>query len=699
MMTGVMRTLNDGGQLLVEAGTGTGKSVAYLLPAILHAVERGEPVIISTNTIALQDQLFRKDLPDLRRTLQSMAQEHPELAPAADFQASLLKGRANYLCLRRWFMAQREPAVQPEEASLHAKVLTWIQQTETGDRAELHLAPDEQIHWNRLAEEEGACVPGRCVFHRRNQCFLFRARHKAESAHVVVVNHALLLSDMLASNTVLPPYRHLIIDEAHNLEEEATSQLGFTLTRGRVVDFLDRCLTVEGSDGLGGVIGNLWRSLNTSKSEPSRDLAARMQPRLDQIREAVGQAGAHTERCFQQLGDFVDRYREDRSDYDRRLRLTDAVRHDAGWGEVEAVWEEAARRIRQIIQELTWLVQAVDPLTDEDVAEVEDVKTELDLLIRSGRDLLDRTVAAISEPDVNGIYWLSQHAMSGEVSIHGAPRHVGAALQEHLFDRCRSVILTSATMTTEKGFDYIRDRLGLQDAEEMKVSSPFDYESSALIYLTNDIPEPGQAGYQRYLQETLVELCRATRGRAMILFTSHSALQATYRAIKRPLEAEGILVLGQRLDGSPRQLVERLRNHPESVLLGTNSFWEGVDIVGDSLSLLVISKLPFSVPSDPIFAVRSEDFDDPFLEYAIPQAVLRFKQGFGRLIRSATDRGVCAILDRRVVSRRYGNSFVRALPKCTVVTGSGVDLPSQAEEWLHRPVYDTDAFTGVHRRG
>ncbi|HET7035797.1 MAG TPA: helicase C-terminal domain-containing protein [Thermomicrobiaceae bacterium] len=688
MMGAVAETLNEGGQLLVEAGTGTGKSIAYLLPAILHAVERGEPVVISTNTIALQDQLVRKDLPDLRRALQAIARDEPGLRQAAEFDAALLKGRTNYLCLRRWFLALREPARTPEEAALFAKVLTWVQQTETGDRAELHLPPEQQGSWARLAEEEGACVPNRCLFHRRNQCFLFRARHQAESAHVVVVNHALLLSDMLADNRVLPPYRHLIIDEAHNLEEEATRQLGFRLSRGAILDLVERSLSQEGGGGLGGALGELWRGLSSSSGGAARALARELEPRLQPVLQAGSDAGGQSEQCFKALGAFIERYQEERGEQERHLRLTEAVRHDPGWSELELSWDQLAGTLRSLVGTLEWAARELESLPEEDLPERDDLATELDLLVRSGHQILERGLGAISQPEPAMVYWLTRQP-SGEVVLEAAPLHVGDALRENLFNRCRSVVLTSATLTTEGSFDFIRDRLGIEDAAELRVSSPFDYPRSTLLYMVNDIPEPGQSGYQRALQEAVIELCRATRGRAMVLFTSHSALQATYRAIKRPLEGEGILVLGQRLDGSPRQLVERLKQQPQTVLLGTNSFWEGVDVVGDALSLLVISKLPFSVPSDPIFSARSEGFDNPFNDYAVPQAILRFKQGFGRLIRSSADRGVCVILDRRIVSRRYGGAFVRSLPECTVEVGSVQQLPAQAERWLDRSRLDT----------
>jgi DNA polymerase-3 subunit epsilon/ATP-dependent DNA helicase DinG len=264
-------------------------------------------------------------------------------------------------------------------------------------------------------------------------------------------------------------------------------------------------------------------------------------------------------------------------------------------------------------------------------------------------------------------------------------------LARALFDQKRTVVLTSATMATEGKLAFIRARLGLVGGareariRELRVPSPFNYRDNALLYLADDIPEPGSPGYQKALNEALLTLCAATEGRALILFTSYSALQTTYRAIKGPLERAGVLTLGQRIDGNPRQLLERFRANPRAVILGAASFWEGVDVVGDALSVLAITRLPFAVPSDPVFAARGEGFDDPFGDYAVPHAILRFQQGFGRLIRSATDRGVCAILDRRVLSKRYGRGFVPSLPPCREVRGPVVDLGQTALDWLERP--------------
>ncbi|MCC6314661.1 MAG: exonuclease, partial [Thermomicrobiales bacterium] len=674
----VNRALNDDSALLVEAGTGTGKSLAYLLPAALYAAARGETVVVSTNTLALQDQLFRKDLPDVQAALGSDGAEPP-------FTVSVLKGRANYLCLRQWFLWQRQPTTDPAEARLRAKILAWLGETETGDRAELRLAPDEEACWRHVAEEEGACVASRCVFQQRNQCFLYRARRRAESAHIAIVNHALLLSDVMAGSRILPDYAHLIVDEAHHLEDQATTQFGFLVTERDLLEFADSVARRDGPVA-GGSVATIAAFLHRVASESSAKTAKAARERLPQTLSAADAVRLRAAALFVRVTELVAQF--DRGGgYDRSLRLTGPVRRDSAWGEIEALWDGLSGALRDLDTQLRWYEAAVvdelgtDP-QDEEALQREELGIEIGLAIRAGAELAIRLQAAIGSPDPEMVYWVERSPLGERGSFHAAPLRVGEALRERLFDPLASVVLTSATLTIDGTFDYVADRLGMEDADRLAVPSPFDYEQSTLLYLTDDIPEPNAPGHQRALQEVLIETCAATGGRALVLFTSHAALQAAARAIRRPLEERGVIVLAQRLDGSPRQLIERLRHTPNTVVLGTATFWEGVDIVGPALSLLVITKLPFSVPSDPVFAARSELFDDPFSDYAVPQAVLRFKQGFGRLIRSSRDRGVCAVLDRRVLSRRYGASFVESLPPCSVEVGSRFDLPMAAADWI-----------------
>lgn len=698
MAEAVLRAFNEGGQLLVEAGTGTGKSLAYLLPAVLHAVERGETVVVSTDTLALQDQLFAKDLPLLRRALENAADHDPRLARAARFRATVLKGRANYLCLRRWFLRQREPFQSRAEALLAAKITAWLPQTETGDRAELHLTQEEQLAWAQVAESEGACIPNRCLFQRRNQCFLYRARATAEGAHIVIVNHALLLSDLLAESRVLPPYRHLVIDEAHHLVDEATQQFGFRVTQDELFEVLRRTLALDHLGRFAGALGELWSALAQIPEERARALALELGEKLTEWWTRVEALQQHAEALFAVLGDIAQRHPVENGGYDRQLRITEALRHETSWSTVEEVGQTVATHLRTIVSAVHWASLRVEDLPESIRDELSELTTELDVLERRTREMHDRLQEVLFHPHPDRVYWLSWRPQPAAVSLNMAPLEVASLLNEHLFSRLDTCILTSATLTVDRSFAYIRQQLGLGEADELVVESPFDYATSTLLCLAEDIPEPGEPGYQRQVNEALIDLLRATRGRALVLFTSHSALQATYRAIKRPLEQEGILVLGQRLDGSPRQLVERLKARPETVVLGTNAVWEGVDVPGEALSVLVIVKLPFAVPSDPVFAARCEGYADPFHEYAVPQAVLRFKQGFGRLIRSTRDYGVCVVLDRRIVTRRYGQSFVQSLPPCTVRRTPVVQIPRLAQQWLMHH-QDRLAASAVTREG
>jgi DNA polymerase-3 subunit epsilon/ATP-dependent DNA helicase DinG len=263
---------------------------------------------------------------------------------------------------------------------------------------------------------------------------------------------------------------------------------------------------------------------------------------------------------------------------------------------------------------------------------------------------------------------------------------VAGILGAGLFDAKESIVLTSATLSTEGHFQYLRQRVGPEECRELLVGSPFDYARSTLVLVPQDMPEPGGAGYQAALERAVLDLCRASEGRALVLFTSYAALRATHAAVRPPLEGEGILVLGHGIDGSPKQLLQALRENPRTVILGTASFWEGVDVVGEALSLLVMARLPFTVPTDPVFVARSDLYDQPFNQYALPQAVLRFKQGFGRLIRRKTDRGVVAVLDRRIRSRSYGGAFLRSLPPCTVREEPLRNLPRAVADWLAAPI-------------
>lgn len=672
MLRAVAQAFNDSATLLVEAGTGTGKSVAYLLPAIHWAVQNSQRVIISTNTINLQDQLFLKDVPDLRK-----------LVPF-EFKVALLKGRSNYLCLRRLEALRRTEKPTKEEARVLAKVLAWLPSTATGDSAELTLMGAENAVWARLASDPDYCTPERCGG-RSDKCFFYRARDKADGAHLLIVNHALLLSDVAMENRVLPEYRYLIVDEAHHLEARATDALSFHASRSSL-ELLFRSLAHE----RGGLVGNLAGALRHS------DVPTRIKTQLQDTFNDVSQDIDHTVRgvhdFFRALEEFLGRLElgpgETDNNYDRQIRLTHARRLSPQWSHIEITWEDFGARISKVSADIEKIYNAWDKLNTYEIPSYPDLLQDLAAAMRRVTETRTQLQAFITKPDAKGVYWVeiarsrdNKHA--GDISLHAAPLYVGDLLQKKLFAGKEATILTSATLSVNKNFGYIKSRLGIGDwADELQVGSPFDFGQAATLYVPIDMPEPGAQGYQKTVETTLVELFRATRGRALALFTSHSQLQSTYRAITRPLEEDEIVVIAQNLDGSRRQVLETFKTQERTVLLGTKSFWEGIDVVGNALSCLVIARLPFSVPSDPIFAARSETFEDSFAQYAVPEAVLRFRQGFGRLIRSKKDRGIVVVLDKRVLSKNYGRLFIESLPPVGKYQGALKDLPAYAAKWL-----------------
>ncbi len=670
MLRAVAEAFNRGETLLVEAGTGVGKSLAYLVPAIHHAVLNGRRVVISTNTINLQDQLYTKDLPTLARILD------------LDFRVAVMKGRSNYLCRQRLDRLRRRSDLSPDEIRLLIKILAWLPSTTTGDVAELPLRGGERAAWNRVCADVEYCNPEVCRYAREGRDFFYRARQRAEAAHVLIVNHALLLSDMLADNRVLPPFDYLIIDEAHHLEEQATDQLGFSVERPVIEGVLNALGGPE--EGVrSGFLGDLAGRLVHSRLSPEDKRRAAEHIRTQQ--HTVERAQQHLARLFNVIEAFIeerDAESHQPGRQEQHYRLTDSARIQPAWDQVTIAWDDLRLALDRLIEGLGRLFTS---LSDDQLADLPQRDVLLGDLAAYGRRLKEIRAglhAIIAEPSSDGIYWLTRDSRWDRVALHSAPLHVGNTLDRLLFATKVSTILTSATLQTGGSFEYIKERLGLWDARELAVGSPFDYRSSTLLYIPTDVPEPGQPYYQKTVEKALVELCQATRGRTLALFTSHSQLQATYRTISRPLGNVGIAVLGQGLDGPRAQLLDTLKSDDATVLLGTRSFWEGVDVVGPALSCLVIARLPFDVPTDPVFAARSETFQEPFTEYAVPRAVLRFRQGFGRLIRSKTDRGVVVLLDKRVLTKRYGRMFLDALPSCTIRRGPLHELPQAAARWI-----------------
>ncbi len=655
--------LRDGGQLVVEAGTGTGKSLAYLIPAACHALATGERVIVSTATINLQDQLLRKDLPAVKELLPAGAR--------TEFRACQLKGRRNYLCLKQFESLRSSPDLSDAEAVLAARVLMWLEQSETGDRAELRLSSDEEAVWRRISADGADCYADNSPFVVDGSCFLQRARRTAESAHVVVVNHSLLLSDTATGGRVLPPYERLIVDEAHHLEEEATRQFGFASSEREVAELLSRC------EAIGPLVQSGLRSLALVLG-PHSELteAART------LRQAANGTREHAATLFETLREFLRQQCAGMTEQDWRLHINRSMRVQPDWSGVEIAWENLRLAIGSVAEAMKRLQTGLGAEGAREMVTYEIVRAEGDALLQGLQSQMEGLSAAIETDDPGRVVWVETER-SGALSLSSAPLVVSDLLREQLYEGRASLILTGATLSGGGGdFTYLQERLGLEGAETLALGSPFDYKRAALALTPLDMPEPGRPEYLESLGRALRELAVSSRGRALVLFTSHATLRATGEIIQGPLADEGIIVLAQGVDGSPKQLVRALQANPRTVLLGTASFWEGVDIPGDTLSLLVITRLPFNVPTEPVFAARSALYDDPFEQYALPQAVLRFKQGFGRLIRTRTDRGVLVVLDQRITSKSYGATFLASLPGCPVRQAAVREMPYLVQQWL-----------------
>lgn len=676
MLRGVADAFNTPAHLLVEAGTGIGKSVAYLIPALYYAVANGRRVIVSSNTINLQEQLYTKDLPDLQRIL------------PITFSAALLKGRNNYLCLRRLHALRRARQLDAGQVRALAKVLAWLPQTTTGDRSELVLIDRDQDTWQLVQAESETCMGDQCPYNQRRECFFYRARSRAERAHLVVVNHALLLSDLALENRLLPEYKHVVIDEAHHLEEQATDQFGVEISQRDLHAYLS---TLSHAEGLlsGGLLADVPALLREGAVAPEAQFDINL--RLESLSGQVDRAQRRQYELFNVLDGFMGGQAPEPGgaqngasgpSYDQQIRLTSGVRAQPGWSDVEVACQNLTTALDELLKELDELNSQLDKLGLGGSAEADETLQDLRAHATRGTEISTNLAHILLEPDAQGIYWMSVSARRNETTLCSAPLHVGNLLSERLFGEKDCVVLTSATLRSGKSFKFIRERLGLDEANELAVDSPFDYQSAALLYVPKDIPEPNQSFYQKTVEKAIIDIVRATEGRALVLFTSNSQLNATYRAIQRPLEQEGIVVYGQGLDGSRRQILDNFRGTPRSVLLGTRSFWEGVDVVGEALSCLIITRLPFAVPTDPILTARAETFEDPFNEFYLPESILRFRQGFGRLIRSKSDVGIVVVLDKRLITKAYGPTILRSLPPCLMRQGPLESLPERARAWL-----------------
>ena len=668
MSAAVADTINRGARLMVEAGTGVGKSLAYLLPAALYAIRNGQRVVVSTNTINLQEQLVNKDLPMVKAALAAI-----DPACADEFRYSSLKGRANYLCFKRWSIARRSSDLDEARARMIAKTTGWVASTQTGDRAELNIGPSNLASaWNALSAQRAFECPTRAG----GPCFLQAARNDAEASHVVVVNHSLLLSDLVSKGNAIPEYDVLIIDEAHHLEDVATDQITFSFEPGDI-DELYSDLAAE----RGLLVQTQAAIANSDVSESDRRAA---EDSLERAGTIIPRLREELRNLLRVVGSVVRPPQSGaQSRYDSRVRILPTHRASLEWEAVEIAWDNSAILLSEMSERLERLLETLRSDAPDSQGDRDALVSDLTQVLMRLAESTSKLSGIIGDPQENGIYWVTLKRQSSDVILNSAPLYVGADLEEGLYDRTRAIVMTSATLSADGSLDHMAERLGFDNSQRLMLGSPFNYSEAALLYTPSRVPHPNAPYFQQAVESVVTDAAIAAQGRTMALFTSYEALRNTARAIRPALEANDIQVMSQGMDGPPQMLAEWFLEEPRSALLGTSSFWQGVDFAGDALTVLIIARLPFTVPSDPIFQARSEQYGgEAFNKYAIPQAILRFRQGFGRLIRSSRDRGVAIVMDSRIVNSRYGRRFIESLPEMTVTNGRGQGTSAVVKRWL-----------------
>lgn len=693
MMQNILDAYNNDEIALIEAGTGTGKSLAYLIPAILWAAQTKERTLVSTNTITLQEQLLHKDIPIIAKALN------------VEIKAVLVKGMHNYVCWRKLQDAlQEETLLQPHEAEELHKVDAWCNSTKEGSRSSLSF-PCSPATWEKVAAESDACNRNACPYYQ--QCHFFKARRQANDAQILIANHHMLFTDLVYRQEdsnfkdagLLPAYSRVILDEAHHIEDIATEYFANSISQMDILRTMARLSSEKGGKIQGKLPllkEKLLENYRNDFSAAITSLHNRLSLDLPGLRRDIQQQAIDS---FNTLLNFIHTLKNSSAEDNQgesKLRLLPHHQTHPHWS------EEIIPHIKLLIAAITRFVQALASV-DADIKllknsrlddQIKGILFEVNALAQrlNGMALLLNTFIT-EQASLNKVRWIESQTMKTmtNVSLVEADLDVSSILANVLFNKFSTIILCSATLTSNQKFDFIRNRLGLNSdilsertVKEKIYDSPFDFHRQALLGIPVDMPGPSETSFVQEASEKIWKTIQSSRGNAFVLFTSYSMLKLIYDLLEKRLVDNHFHPLKQ--GASDRQsLLNKFKVTDRSVLFGTDSFWEGVDVVGDALRCVIIVKLPFRVPNEPLIQARSEAIlangGDPFMEYSLPQAIVKFKQGFGRLIRNKCDRGCIVCLDSRLITKKYGRLFLNSLPACKQVVASSDLLQQQMTDF------------------
>ncbi len=707
MLEKVAEAFNDNKIAIIEAGTGTGKTMAYLLPAIEWSVKNRERTVIATGTINLQEQLINKDIPLLQQTLD------------LKFRAELVKGRTNYACKRKLAEAQIQPDLftEPAQQQELQTIINWAKKTPDGSKSDLAFIPQEQV-WEKIQSESDTTLRAKCPFY--HECFFYNARRRAASADLLIANHHLLFADLSVRQesgesseiAVLPKYQRVIFDEAHDIEEVASSYFGVVTSHHAILRALHKLYRVKDAKTT-GVLPFTMAKVQKAAGKISRSLIDKFRQQIEMVCEpSVGHVEFRLKELMDQLFFWVsgkgNKASATTSEYspEIKLRLTSQVVKDKIFQEIATqLTPLLLKEMRECTEQLYEVLKLCDlaeyQLGSDAASLAVDIKAQADRL----EDMAGKVESVLLDNDEKNIRWLEvkESRWGNIVRLHSVPLDVTPILKKAVFEKFPTVVLTSATLAVGKSFDYLEKSLGLADSARgvlkekeknlaprktaTQLGSPFDFGRQALIAIPTDIPEPNSRDYPAHLREGLLRALKISQGRAFILFTAYGLLNQMFRELSPELAQLGIIAMKQGQENRHR-LLENFKRQVGSVLFATDSFWQGVDVHGEALECVIIPRLPFKVPSEPVIEARVEAIDrrggNSFMEYSVPQAVIKFKQGFGRLIRRKSDFGTIVIFDNRIVTKFYGRLFLESLPECRIAAGNSDEVFAEMAAFYKR---------------